>query len=354
MTNIDKLYGQAILGAALNPIVKCLDVDGVVRCIDVNDVVSRIAINDLLDRIDLENLLDRIDWDRQLSRVNFNSILRTIDIHDLVGRSDMGAILVQSTTGILTSVLDEIRSYIVQVDLGLHHMTRFHFLWQQEGVLPPKPGPPRQQRDNEDRIGYPKGKCDKAIAVQGRYTGFFPKAVAIFLDIGFLTVTFAVWCIIMKLCWMLFLKESNEDAKKKVDRESLSIVILFGVYWFFYFWLSVSIAGRTVGMSIAGIMVVDATTGSDEITIGQAFVRTLLLPLTTTLFPPLGVFGLIRRDGRMFHDSVANTGIVYCWDAHLAMLRKQASKRFEQRQSAYMTEQFSSSPGSTSTSYDDA
>jgi uncharacterized RDD family membrane protein YckC len=245
-----------------------------------------------------------------------------------------------------------IRTHIVQVDLGIHHMTRFNFIRQQEGVLPPRPGPARQRRN--DRMGYPQGQFNKAIAVQGRYTGFFPKAVAIFLDIGFITVTFACWCIFIKLCWMLFLNESNEDAEKKVDRGNLSIVILFCVYWFLYFFLSVSIAGRTLGMAIAGIMVVDAKTGSEEITVSQAFVRTLVLPLTTTLFPPLGAFGLIRRDGRMFHDSVANTGIVYCWDAHLAMLRKKASKRFEQRQSAYITTEEEQNSSTSTTSHDDA
>jgi hypothetical protein len=59
MTKIDQLCGHAI-GAALNPIVECVDVDGVMRRIDVNAVVSRIAINDLLDRVNVENLLDRI------------------------------------------------------------------------------------------------------------------------------------------------------------------------------------------------------------------------------------------------------------------------------------------------------
>ena len=176
-----------------SPIVECMDVDGVMRRINVNDVVSRIAINDLLDRIDLENLLDRIDWDRQLSRVNFNSILRKIDINDIVGRSDMGAIFAQSTIGVFTTVLDLIRTHIVQVDSGVHHMTRFNFIRQHEGVLPPKPGPARQ-RDN-DRMDYPKGKSNKVIAIQGQYTGFFPKAVAKFLDIGFITVTSAVWLV---------------------------------------------------------------------------------------------------------------------------------------------------------------
>jgi hypothetical protein len=53
----------------------------------------------------------------------------------------------------------------------------------------------------------------------------------------------------------------------------------------------------------------------------QAFVRTLVFPLPDNNYFPshhlhlLGAFGLIRRDGRMFHDSGANTGIVYCWDA---------------------------------------
>ena len=40
--------------------------------------------------------------------------------------------------------------------------------------------------------------------------------------------------------------------------------------------------------------------------------------------PPLGAVGLIRRDGRMLHDLVARTGIIYLWDAKLAKMRQKA------------------------------
>jgi len=62
------------------------------------------------------------------------------------------------------------------------------------------------------------------------------------------------------------------------------------------------------------------------VTLQQAFVRTCLLPVSLTLFPPLGVIGVFRRDGRMLHDLIAGTGMIYLWDASLAKLRHKAMR----------------------------
>jgi uncharacterized RDD family membrane protein YckC len=91
--------------------------------------------------------------------------------------------------------------------------------------------------------------------------------------------------------------------------------------------------GRTVGMAIAGLRVININgrpsgdecddDESQDLSFCQAFVRTSLLPLSTAVFSPLAFFGLIiRHDGRMLHDFIAGTGMVYSWDAEMAKSRK--------------------------------
>jgi hypothetical protein len=49
------------------------------------------------------------------------------------------------------------------------------------------------------------------------------------------TVNFAFLIVVIKLCWMLFLGTSEEDAKEKVSRENLTIVALFCIFGFYTF-----------------------------------------------------------------------------------------------------------------------
>ena len=333
---------DAICGNAIGAVMECVDVDGVVRRLDVNDVVNRIDVNQLLDRIDWNALLDKVDWNRQLDRVHWNAILERIDVNDLVLRSDVGDIVSQSTTGVLTSVLDMIRTQIVQVDLLLHRIMRLRFC-HEFGILPPKPGSRRVRR--QDQMPYPRNKLDRAMAVQGRYTGFFPKAVAMFIDVSFITVSFLLMSILIKLCLILFLGETNDLAKQRVNRDQNGwMILLFGFIWGMQFFVGVLITGQTLGMAISGIRVVQSATGSEEITPGQVLIRTLLLPLTLTIFPPLVVFGLLRRDGRMIHDCVAGTGIIYTWNVRLAKIRQRSLRRMQQRQQQGLSNYYSNDP----------
>lgn len=186
---------------------------------------------------------------------------------------------------------------------------------------------------------------DKAIAVQGRYTGFFAKACAILFDTTFVTLSFGVLLIVVELC-ILILKakgdvsqtsmhqasEKAAEAKKEIW-DSLAIVVLYGFYWFGYFFLGTVIMGQTPGMALVGIKVVHAHDGKPA-SVRRAFLRTALLPLSVYVLPILGVVGAFRRDGRMVHDLVAGTGLVYNWNARLTKMRERAMRRME-RESFY-------------------
>jgi uncharacterized RDD family membrane protein YckC len=323
---VKAVVGHALGTVLVNPVLEYADVDGVVRRIEVDDLAQRIDVNAVLDKVDVNKLLDRVDFNRHLGRVDFDAVLERVDINDIIQRSDAGAILAQSTASVLTPVLDVVRTKIVVVDLVLIRMSHFRRMRGQRDVLPPRPG---VQAPSDEPEYSPERIENKAIVVQGRYTGFFAKAVAIFIDVVLSTVSFLLVTIVIKLCWILFLDLETEQAQEKVSRKNIEIAILWCICWFLYFYLTVLPTGRTPGMMVVGIALRCSTTGSD-FTASQAAVRTLLLPLSLTVMPLLGLIGFLRQDGRMLHDVAAGTGLVYSWDAVMAKARQRAAVRVEQ------------------------
>lgn len=312
------------IAGVVNHVIEVVDVDGVIRRIDVNDVVERIDVDKMVQRIDMNKVLLHIDWDKQLERINFDAILTRIDT---------SAIIAKSSTGVFTTFLDTLRLQVTMIDLYLRIVTRCR-IWseqhRQRCYLPPAPG---RHRQRDDRHPYPKGRTNKAVAVQGRYCGFVSKAIAILIDVFTVILLFALLFRLIEWCLILFLRKSHDEAEMKTkdfQREGGDwMVALYCLFWFSYFFLSVGLAGQTFGMAIVGLKVCDCNRSSPYATVSvkQAFVRTCLLPVTLTLCPPLGAIGLFRRDGRMLHDLVADTGIIYLWDAKLAKLRHRALRQ---------------------------
>jgi len=314
-----------VVGKAVNSIVECLDVDGIVRRVEINALLDRVDVNALLEEVDIDHHLERIDWNRLLARVDMNAI---------VARSDLGSIMVQSTTGAFTQVFDALRVQAIVIDLILLRIKQLKKWSDTKGLLPLAPGDPEELDYDE----CPESRAEKASAVQGRYAGLFSRGLAIFVDCGCLTVSFAIMVLIIQLYLMLFVGNVREDIREMVNkdvvwaivsREYLWTFILYCIYWYVYFFLSTVLTGRTLGMGLAGIKVVDSQTGL-EISGYQAFIRTLLLPLSVTFMPVLIVVGVIRKDGRPVHDIVAGTGVVYRWNARMAGLREKAEKAEEE------------------------
>jgi uncharacterized RDD family membrane protein YckC len=156
------------------------------------------------------------------------------------------------------------------------------------------------------------------------------KAIATMIDVFTITLLFGALFQIIQWSMVLFLKKSSDEANEETsnfrNEQTLLILIVYCFYWFAYFFLSIALAGQTLGMILVGVRVVNCRKKSRHTFVGpwQAFVRTCLLPLTLTLCWPLAVIGIYRRDGRMLHDIVAQTGVIYLWDAKMAKARRKA------------------------------
>lgn len=308
------------IAGVVNHVIEVVDIDGVVRKIDVNDVVERIDVDKMVQRIDIDKVLSRIDWDKQLGRIDFDAVLKRVDTSSIVARS---------STGMFTTFLDTLRTQVIMIDLYLRIVTRCR-IWREQHrqrcFLPPAPG----HRQRNDRRLYPKGRTNKAIAVQGRYCGFVSKVISMLIDIFSITLLFAMLFQLIQWCLILFLGKSHDEAEDKTkdfqQNGNMWMLVVYSVFWFSYFFLSIALTGQTFGMAVVGLKVCDCdhTSPYSTVSITQAFIRTCLLPVTLTLFPPLALFGVARRDGRMLHDWVVNTGIIYLWDAQLAKVRRQA------------------------------
>jgi len=91
------------------------------------------------------------------------------------------------------------------------------------------------------------------------------------------------------------------------------------VWLFTYYWYCWSLSGKTPACALFGVRVVRSD--GSELDSRHAAVRTVAYPFSF-LFFGLGFVGLVLgRQRRAFHDVVANSAVVYDWDARAARLR---------------------------------
>jgi hypothetical protein len=107
---------QAVAERVVNLVVEAIDVDALVQRVDVNALVQRVDVDQVIERVDLDAVLRKVDMNAVVSRVDINSIVDQLDIDALVEHTELGALIARSTTGVLTEVLDLLRSQGVGLD----------------------------------------------------------------------------------------------------------------------------------------------------------------------------------------------------------------------------------------------
>jgi hypothetical protein len=88
----------------------------VIDAIDIDSLLDRVDIEKLIERVDVEKVIERVDVEKLIKRIDVNAIVNEIDIDALVEQTELGSIIARSTTGVLTEVLDVIRSQGVGLD----------------------------------------------------------------------------------------------------------------------------------------------------------------------------------------------------------------------------------------------
>ena len=116
---------QAVAERVVNLVLDAIDLNALVEKIDVNALVSKVDVDQLVGKVDIEALIERVDVQRIIERVDVNAIVGRVDvdaivsqmdIDSLVEQTELGSIIAKSTTGVLTQVLDLVRSQGVGLD----------------------------------------------------------------------------------------------------------------------------------------------------------------------------------------------------------------------------------------------
>ncbi len=155
---------------------------------------------------------------------------------------------------------------------------------------------------------------DRDLGLQGHSAGLCTRFVAFLFDV--LAVTFLYVLFITVIQFLVSTLAGDNFRISDLPVASWLILTLWAIFYCAY---PVAAGGRTFGMAVAGLRVVQP----DGSPVGgrEALIRVLALPLS---FLTLGIGFLLivlRHDGRALQDLIGGTAVVYGWDARAARLR---------------------------------
>jgi len=314
---VSRLLGHAI-GSVVSPAIEYVDVNGVIRRVDVDELVQRIDINAVLDKVDMDRLLNRIDLNEVVARLDLDAVLDRIDMAAIVQKSNLEAIVARSSSSIVSSMWDRLRTLVVSIDQHVQPVGRFACCLKGKR-LPPKPG---NQSERKSRHPYPVRSSELAIAIQGRYAGIVPRFLCWLIDTGIVWVCFTIMLLLIRVLIETFNSVTNNEEPWGPEGDDWKFVPLsYALVDFLYRAGFISTLGATIGMAVFGLLAVNVN--GKPIGVIQAFWREFMAPISSITI--VGVLiGWVRRDGRALHDLLACTGVIYSWDARMAQIRVEA------------------------------
>jgi hypothetical protein len=107
---------QAIAERIVPLVVDAIDIDAIIDKVDIDRIVDRIDVDKIAARLDIDKIVERVDVEKIVQRVDVNAIVNEIDIDNLVQHTELGSIIARSTTGVITELLDVVRSQGVGLD----------------------------------------------------------------------------------------------------------------------------------------------------------------------------------------------------------------------------------------------
>jgi uncharacterized RDD family membrane protein YckC len=153
--------------------------------------------------------------------------------------------------------------------------------------------------------------------LRGQHAGFASRFSAFIVDCA---VSIAIFELVLAAA--SFAASVLTGSSIHWSRGNTWVIVAFFAWEFFYYAYFWTASGKTPGMVLLGVQVV----GQDGSRAGtrRGLVRTLAFPLSFILLG-MGFLGiLLGRDRRALHDVIADTAVVYCWDAREARLRSLA------------------------------
>lgn len=330
--DIDEVLSRVDLDELLerldvNAILETIDIDRLLGRIDVEGLISRIAVDALIARINVDALLDRVDIDQLVEKVNVDALIHKVDVDAIIQRVDVDAIVQQvdvdaivgridldglierlnvnavaqrieleamvarTTKGALRSGLDLLRRQVAGIDVLMMRLR--DRMSRKRDPLPA--GPPVLVGRESSSDG----------TISGRYAGPASRALAFGIDLGMVWGSF----VLASAAVTFFVRVVSGY---QLQRDGGWPWAIAGVaWWFLYFWVSLTITGRTVGKASMGLRIVSES--GEPVSQRRALVRVLAFPLSFIVLGLGLLMALVDRRRRALHDVIAGTSEVYDW-----------------------------------------
>jgi uncharacterized RDD family membrane protein YckC len=293
---IDRVDVNAIVERVdVDALIDRVDIDAMLDRIDVDALLTRVDVNQLLERVDVNALIDRVDVDRLMSRVDIDAIIDQVDVKEIADRAGIPEIVRESTGELAGSAMDVFRRQIVAVD-QIVGGTLYRLIRRDPKQRPAAP----PDLEAGEGVGH-RGRGQ----VSGHYAGPISRLLAFAVDALFVWLVFVMIAAGISFVAGLFV---TIDSSAGYGIMGLLVLVTWA---FIYMWLSLAVAGRTFGMALIGLRVVNRQ--GEPLTGRQALIRTLVFPFSF-LFFGIGFIGIFTSpERRTLHDSAAGSVMVYDW-----------------------------------------
>jgi uncharacterized RDD family membrane protein YckC len=155
---------------------------------------------------------------------------------------------------------------------------------------------------------------ERDVGYQGHYAGIVTRAAAFLVDAVIVALFFTLGGKVVE-----FVVSSLRGEPYSLSDHPVATRIAAAIWVFAYAAYQLAVAGRTVGKALFGLLVVRHD--GRDLDARHAALRVLVLPLSFLLFGFGFLLILVNRDRRALHDLIADTAVVYNWDARAARLR---------------------------------
>lgn len=162
----------------------------------------------------------------------------------------------------------------------------------------------------------------RAVEHQGRYAGAVTRLLAYIADLTIISALFGAGAALLSAGieiitpWTL-----------NLTKDSTPVLIVYFLWAAIYFGNSWVLRAKSPGMTLLGLRIVRAD--GSELDKRHALIRLIAFPLGF-LTLGLGFMGIIfGRTRQAIYDRIADTAVVYGWDAESARLRAIARERQE-------------------------
>ena len=266
----------------IDGLIQRVDVNGLVQQVDVDGLIKRVDVNCLIQGVDIDGLIQGVDIDGLIGKVDVDAMIGRVDMPELMKRAQIDQIVSNASRGAFTRLLDALRRQLVGVDLVLIGIVNRVFRR------------PREIATITDGT------------VTGRLAGGITRLAAWGIDAFTVALAYGLAVSLGIFLVGLFTGDDNITA----NNSELWYVLGYLTFGFLYYWIGLTITGRSIGKGLLGLRVLGP--GNRPITPGRAAVRTIVYPVSLILW--IGLIPIVTgKRRRALHDWAAGSTVVYDW-----------------------------------------